>query len=171
MQSLLRSVALAAVLGVGLSGCFRPLYGTAEFGGLAVDQALRGVKIELQGERLAHYLRNELEFNLRGGNPAAAPTTHRLAISARQTTLSAIVDRLTGAAESAAIQIDANYQLYEIGKTTPATQGDARVIVSYDRGQQRFAAIRAARDTEIQGARQMADQIRTRVAAYLASQR
>ena len=171
MQNLLRSAALAALLGIGLSGCFKPLYGTAEFGGLAVDQALKGVKIEMMGERLAHYLRNELEFNLRGGDPAEARFTHRLAITAKQTTLSPIVDRLTGAAESASIQIDANYKLYELDKTTPATQGDARVIVSYDRGQQRFASIRAARDTEIQGARQMAEQIRTRVAAYLASRR
>lgn len=171
MKATFRAVAIAAILGVGLGGCLRPLYGSSEFGGLAVDQALKGVRIELEGERLAHYLRNELEFNLRGGAPGAAAVTHRLTISTRQVVQAALVDRLIGAAESATIQIDASYTLYPVGKTVAATQGEARAIVSYDRGQQRFATIRSARDAEILGARQLADQIRTRVAAYLAAQR
>jgi LPS-assembly lipoprotein len=171
MQKLLRATAIAVVLGLGLGGCLRPLYGTAEYGGLAVNEPLKGVKIELQGERLAHYLRNELEFNLRGGDPGPAPATYRLAIYAQQTTQTAIVDRITGFAETASMQIDAKFSLFANGKPAPLTEGDARVVVGYDRSQQRFASIRSARDAEITGARQMAEQIRTRVAAYLASQR
>ena len=171
MHSLLRATVVAVTLGIGLGGCFRPLYGTAEYGGLAINEPLKSVRIELQGERLAHYLRNELEFNLRGGDPGPAPMTHRLVIVARQNTQAAIVDRITGVAEQASIQIDAQYTLYADGKPAPLTQGEARVVVGYDRSQQRFASIRSARDAEITGARQMAEQLRTRIAAYLASQR
>jgi LPS-assembly lipoprotein len=171
MPRMLRTVAVCALLGLGLGGCLQPLYGSAEFGGLAAERRLQGVKIEIEGERLAHYLRNELEFNLRGGDPSPATPTHRLAINARQSVSAAIVERLTGAAESATMQIDARYVLYAIGQPKPLTEGDARVVVSYDRSQQRFATIRSARDAEIQGARQMAEQLRTRVAAYLVNPR
>jgi len=171
MPCKLRAALVALSLGLVLSGCIRPLYGSPEFGGLAVQQGLRGIKIELQGERLAHYLRNELEFGLRGGDPEPAATTHRLTVVPQLSAQAAIVDRLTGAAESATITIEARYMLYRIGPGPAVTEGNARVVVSYDRSQQRFASIRAARDAEIQGARQMAEQIRTRIAAFLAASR
>jgi LPS-assembly lipoprotein len=171
MVRLFRSAALVSLLALGLGGCFRPLYGSAEYGGLAVQQGLAGVSIELQGERLAHYLRNELEFSLRGGNPDAAPVTHRLVISVRQTTAATVIDRLTGAAESGYMTLTAKYALFPKGKSAFETDGEATALISYDRSQQRFATTRAARDAEIQGAKQLAEQIKTRVAAYMASKR
>jgi LPS-assembly lipoprotein len=159
----------AAVLALGLAGCLRPLYGSAEFNGLSAQQGLAGVAIDVQGERLAHYLRNELEFNLRGGNPTDAPTRHTLVVFAKSTTNSAILDRISGVAESAAMVIEADYELRETGKSVAATKGRATVAVSYERSIQRFANTRAARDSEILAARQLADQIRSRVAAFLAT--
>jgi LPS-assembly lipoprotein len=166
-----RSTIVIALLSLGLGGCFRPLYGSAEFGGLAVQQGLAGVSIDIQGERMAHYIRNELEFNLRGGDPNVAPVTHRLVVTAKQVTAAAVVDRLTGTAESGYMTISAKYWLYPKDKSKADTEGDASVLVSYDRSQQRFATTRAARDAEIQGAKQLAEQIKTRIAAYLASKR
>jgi LPS-assembly lipoprotein len=159
------------LLALGLAGCFRPLYGSQEFGGLAVQRGLSGIKIELDGERLAHYLRNELEFGLRGGDPTVAVTTHRLVIRADQKTSAVIVDRIQGTAESGYMTLTAKYTLFPVNAPKAETEGDATVVVSYDRSQQRFATLRAARDAEIQGARQLADQIKTRVAGYLASKR
>ncbi len=181
MRRTLGTGLLIAALSLGLAGCFRPLYGQPEFGGLAVQNGLQGIKVEIEGERLAHYLRNELEFGLRGGASDTGPLTHRLVITTRQAVSSAIVDRITGAAESATLTLDANYQLFRIMPTTPTTtppppnpaitSGAAKVVVSYDRSAQRFASIRSARDAEIQSARQMAEQIKTRIAAYLATPR
>jgi LPS-assembly lipoprotein len=171
MARFLQTALIATALALPLGGCFRPLYGSADYGGLAVQQGLAGIKLEVQGERLAHYIRNELEFGLRGGNPDAAPVTHRLVVNARQASSTAIVDRLSGVAENASMRIDAKYILYPLNKTTIATEGEAVVVVAYDRSQQRFASVRAARDAEIQGAKQLAEQIKTRVAAYLAGTR
>jgi LPS-assembly lipoprotein len=168
-MSLRRNVVIAFVLALGLGGCFRPLYGSAEFNGLSAQQSLAGVAIDVKGERLAHYLRNELEFNLRGGNPTNAPMRYTLTVAATGNTGGAIVDRVSGVAESASLLINANYKLTEVGKTAIVTEGVANVAVSYDRSLQRFANTRAARDAEIQGARQLADQIRSRVAAFLAT--
>jgi LPS-assembly lipoprotein len=171
MRRTLGTGLLIAALSVGLGGCLRPLYGQPEYGGLAIQRGLQGVRIEIEGERLAHYLRNELEFGLRGGDPSTGPLTHRLVITTRQTVASAIVDRITGAAESATLTLDATYTLYPIGPGPAVTSGNAKVVVSYDRSAQRFASIRSARDAEIQSARQMAEQIKTRIAAYLATPR
>jgi LPS-assembly lipoprotein len=162
---------LTGLVALGLTGCFRPLYGSQEFGGLAVQKGLSGIKIELDGERLAHYLRNELEFGLRGGDPSITAITHRLVIQADQRTSAVIVDRIQGTAESGYMTLTAKYTLFSVNVTKPETTGDATVVVSYDRSQQRFATLRAARDAEIQGARQLADQIKTRIAGYLASKR
>jgi LPS-assembly lipoprotein len=166
-----QSILVAGFFALGLQGCFKPLYGSAEFGGLNIQQGLAGVSIDVQGERLAHYLRNELEYSLRGGNPDNQPTTHRLVVVAKQTLSTAIVDRVAGVAESATLVIDAKYSLFPKDKNVAATDGDARVLVTYDRSQQRFASVRAARDAEIQGTKQLADQIKTRIASYLASNR
>ena len=171
MTRLFRTAIVVGALAVSLGGCFRPLYGSADYGGLSVQQGLAGIRVEVEGDRLEHYLRNELEFSLRGGDPSTAPVTHRLVVNAKQRTTTAVVDRLSGAADNASIIIEAKYSLFELAKSTPATEGDATVVVSYDRGQQRFASVRAARDTEIRGAKQLAEQIKTRVAAFLASSR
>lgn len=171
MHPLRRHVLIASLLSVALAGCFRPLYGSAEYGGLAVQRGLAGIKIELEGERLAHYVRNELDFELRGGTPENVPTTHRLTVAATQNVSSAIIERNTGAAESGVMTIEAKYALYALNSAKVVTEGQAQVVVSYDRSQQRFATVRAARDAEIRGAKQLAEQIKTRIASHLASSR
>jgi LPS-assembly lipoprotein len=163
---------LAASLTFGLAGCLRPLYGSAEYGGLAAQNGLSGLRIDIQGDRLAHYIRNELEFGLRGGNaqPIIDPKAPRLAIRATQTSNSPVIDRITGIAENVTITFKANYQLFgPASATKPETEGEAVVLVTYDRSQNAFASQRAARDAEIQAGRQMAEQIKIRIASYLAS--
>jgi LPS-assembly lipoprotein len=168
-MALIRNAVIAGVLALALAGCLRPLYGSPDVNGFSAQAGLAGVAVEVKGDRLEHYLRNELEFNLRGGNPTSGPTRYTLFVSATTRTGSAVVDRLAGVAESAALFIDATYQLREPGRTTPVTQGTATVAVSYDRSIQRFANVRAVRDAEILGARQLADQIRSRVALFVAT--
>jgi LPS-assembly lipoprotein len=172
MTRQLKNITLILFLALGATGCFRPLYGSPEFGGLNIQQGLTGVAIEVRGDRLEHYLRNELEFGLRGDGNQSGPRTHRLVVVPTTRLNSAIVDRVSGTAENVVMVIDAKYSLYALNKPTIAlTENDATVAVSYERSIQRFASIRAARDAEIRGAKQLAEQIKTRVAAYLASNR
>lgn len=166
---LLRSAALAGLLAMGLAGCFRPLYGSPEFNGAQAQAGLAGVTINVQGERLAHYLRNELEFGLRGGDPSAAARKYDLTVNTTSRTSGAIVDRISGVAENAVIVVEAKYTLKEIGKSPTLNEGTVVANVSYERSLQRFANTRAARDAEIQASRVLADQIRSRVASYLAT--
>jgi LPS-assembly lipoprotein len=168
----LKQISILLFLSLGMTGCLRPLYGSPEFGGLAIQQGLAGVTIEVRGDRLEHYLRNELEFGLRGDGDQSGPRTHRLVVVPTTRLNTAIVDRVSGTAESVNMIITARYTLYATNKPTVVlTDENATVAVSYDRSIQRFASIRASRDAEIRGAKQMAEQIKTRVAAYLASNR
>jgi LPS-assembly lipoprotein len=171
-DAMLKKVAIAGVLAVGLAGCFRPLYGAPEFNGAQTQTALAGVTVTIrtnEADRLAHYVRNELEFNLRGGDAAVTPRRYDLTVTVVGRTTTAVIDRAAGVAESAVMVFTATYILREIGKSAALNEGTAFVNVSYDRSQQRFANTRAARDAEIQGARVLADQIRSRVAAFLAT--
>jgi LPS-assembly lipoprotein len=169
-RQLLRMLPIA-LASTGLTGCLRPLYGSAAQGGLDAGVALSGVALEIQGDRLEHHLRNELEFNLRGDGNVNAPKTHRLRVAVRQSTLAASVDRVSGAADSVHMILTARFQLFRGSDPKPVHEGDSIAAISYDRDQQRFASTRAARDAEVRGARQLAQDIRTQVAVRLSAGR
>jgi LPS-assembly lipoprotein len=163
---------IAIGLALALGACVRPLHAPGVTSSSAVSQQLAQVAIELQGDRLAHYFRNELEFELRGGAaapPSAGGSKYRLVVTARQTIGSTLLDRFSGLADAATLTVNAEYALFRTGTTESINTGTAIAIVSYERSQQRFASQRAARDAEIQSARQLAEQIRNRVATFLSA--
>ncbi len=178
-MSWLRSRPLFALgLALFLAGCFQPLYGQySPTGGPTLRNALAGVEV-LQIEapkgspeaRIAVELRNSLLFELTGGG-GGAPQTHRLAIRVRPTRQAIIVDIATGRNEAIITGINAEYALTEIatGKTVIRDTTFSRVSADVPGQQQRFAQMRANRDAEDRAARVIAEQIRTRLASYLAA--
>lgn len=166
-----RLACFAAVAGtVALGGCLRPLYGPTA-SGQPLQAAMAAVDVEpVQAttgqERLGHYLRSELIFNLDGsGQPS--PKRYRLALSANERVQTPIVNSLTGRADSATVIVAVTYKLTTADGTRTVAEGTAQSSASYDRTSQRFASVRAARDAEIRLARVLADQIRTRLATAL----
>ncbi len=166
-----RRVAALAVLSLGLAGCFTPLYGPTA-SGERLDAVLAAIEIEPVEtppafDRLSHYLRSELVFDLNGsGEPM--PKRYKLAISYAQQVASPIIDADIGRAQSATVQGEATYTLTTLdGKLV--TSGKAFGNATYDRSQQRFATVRAARDADIRLAKVLSEQIRTRLAAALAA--
>lgn len=159
------------VLGLALSGCFRPLYGPS-VSGAAVGATLAAIDVapvvdRLGQERIGYYLQQELRFDLGGGAPVEK--RYRLEISLNQSIASPIVDTATGRADSATITSSVVYILRPIGGEGIVTQGTAVASATYDRNPQRFASLRAARDAEIRIAKTVADQIRIRLASALSS--
>ena len=61
------------------------------------------------------------------------------------------------------------YTLTSLDGKTVVTQGAATSSASFDRFPQRFANIRADRDAEIRLAKDLAQQVRTRLSAVLAN--
>jgi LPS-assembly lipoprotein len=161
----------ALALCVGLAGCFQPLYGPTASGEGLRDQ-LAAIEIAEVGvapnfERVAHYLRSELAFDLNGSG-VPAPKRYKLALSFASTLSTPIVDTASGRAQSATINGTVTYSLTNTDGSKTLAAGKATAAATYDRNPQRFASLRAGRDAEIRLAKVLADQIRTRLSIALA---
>jgi len=166
----LARVAMVAGLALGLSACFRPLYGPTA-SGQSLQTVLASIDVpEIQWPdaqaRIGHYLRSELIYALNGsGSDVPKRYVLKLSLSERLTT--PIVDAESGRAQSATLNGDLTYTLTTPDGSTVVTQGTASASATYDRFEQRFATVRAARDAEIRLAKTLAEQVRTRLSAAL----
>ena len=165
VRRVLQLGAVAAVTLV-LAGCFQPMY--APQAGLDPRGELRAISIEPVPGRLGHYLTEELRFLLNGTGEEPTPR-YRLFVTFSQSGQTSLVDTVTGRATSNSLSVRANYKLLPSSGGAPVTEGYVISLADYDRGSNRFANVRAARDAEIRNAKAMADQIRTRLASTLAS--
>ena len=151
-----------------LAGCYEPLYGGSA--GQQLQGDLAAIAIEPIPDRLGHYLGNELSFTL-NGTGAAVPPRYRLTVAPRERVQSPVIDTISGRATAGTLVVDAEYKLTPFAGGEPVTQGVAFSAASYDRTNQRFANIRAARDAEIRDAKALAEQIKTRLASALSKPR
>ena len=161
------SLAAAMLLALGVSACFRPLNGPTA-SGVPLEQLMSGIVIDEVPDRLGHYLVEELRFGMDGsGVPGKAK--YRLSIKTTETVQSSVVNSVTGTATSASLIAKAEFTLSLIDKDEKVLAGTATASASYSRNEQRFASVRAARDAQIRVANLLAEQIRTRIAARLAT--
>jgi len=162
-----------AALTFALAGCFRPLYGPTASGEKLQD-VLAAIEVEkvvtpAGQERIGHYVRSELIFELDGsGQPR--PKRYTLALDTAETIQPVSVDTVTGRADQAMLNGTVKFSLKDSGGKT-VFAGTARANASYQRDQQRFASVRAARDADIRVAKQLADDIKQRLAAHFATAR
>lgn len=164
--------AVAAGLVLGLSACFRPLYGPTA-SGESLQTVLASIDVpEVEWPaRLAntgHYLRSELIYDLNGSG-SDTPKRYRLQLALSESQSSPVIDSSEGTASSAILAGTLTYTLTSLDGKTVVTQGTATGTTSYDRFAQRFANIRAARDAEIRLAKLLAEQVKTRLAATLSA--
>jgi LPS-assembly lipoprotein len=158
---------IVAALALTLAGCLRPMYGPLG-NGPSVSTALAAVSVDEVRGRLGHYLNEELSFALNGG-AAPVETRYRLAVSLNERIETPVADVVTGRAQVATIIVDAEYILTRAGGGPEVTRGRAVQSASYTRLNQRFAGVRAGRDAEIRISRLLAEQIKNRIAAVLAT--
>ena len=155
-----------APLAVALAGCIQPLYGTLGPGGL--EGELQAIKVEPIPDRFGHYVEKELAFAF-NGTGLEVPPKYRLVVKLKQKVQAPVVDTVTSRATAATVSGDASFELYALGRTEPIMQGVAFSVAGYDRFSQRISNVRAARDAEIRDAKAIAEQIRTQIAASMAS--
>ncbi len=165
-RALLRGCAVL-MAAFALAGCIRPLYGQfSEDPDLAGE--LQAIAVDPVPERLGHYLANELIFAL-NGTGSHVPPKYRLTVTAKETVQTPLLDTVSGFPTAGNVVVTADYTLVPVQGGAPIAKGEVVTLSSYDRTSQRFADLRAARDAEIRDAKTLADQIRTRIAAALAS--
>lgn len=165
--TLLAALGAAAIAG----GCLRPLYadGTTSTVGGSVKDALKGVEVaEIKG-LVGHYLRNELVFGLDGGGEPDRAKRLRLEASVNEGLEVVTVDYANGRADSAILIATATWKVTDPATGRVVSSGLNQVRAPYERSEQRFATVRAARDAQIRAGKSLATLIQGQLSADLAS--
>lgn len=162
------TLGLAVVVPFALAGCestgLHPLY--ASHGGV-LQSELQAIVVDPIPDRLGHYLGDKLQTGLNGTGERVPPKYH-LVVLPRIRVQTPLIDTVTARAQAASVITDVDYRLVPIGGGEPIARGTVTSAATYDRSEQRFADLRAARDAEIRDADTVADQIVQQVAAQLA---
>jgi LPS-assembly lipoprotein len=168
----LKPIARRAFLGLALAGgataltgC-QPLYGPTATG-LSLESELQAIAVNPVSGRVGHFIESELTFLLNGTGAKIDPK-YRLTILVKERSQSPLVDTVAGRNTSATIIVDAYYHLTRPGQDEPVTKGMVFVTQSYDRTSQRLSNLQAARDAESRDAKELARQIKDRLALALA---
>jgi len=148
---------------VALAGCgFQPLYGRKAEGGAAED--LAAVKIALIEDRAGQQLRNFLLDRL---NPGGEPAEERYTLSvvldeARQE----LAIRKDETATRANLVVSARYQLSDTPTGSVLFKATSTVTTSFNIVQSDFATVSAETDARRRAAREISDEIRSRLALF-----
>lgn len=158
---------LAIVLTAGVAGCgFQPLYGTTA-SGVSLNTAMKAVDIGPIPGRVGQKVRNELIFDTTGGGDADLPV-YRLEIALRESIENTLVD-LTGDPQGQVYQVYTTFRLVRIRDSQMVFEGKSNARAAFDKRDSVFSDVRARRDAEDRAAKTIAEAIRTRLSAYLAT--
>jgi LPS-assembly lipoprotein len=154
---------LGAVL---LQGCgYQPLYATRDDGS-SVSQDLASVSVEMQSTRVGQLVRNEIVRSIRPAG-GAAPDRYVLKLAATGDSQT-LVDTSDTVHRRLAYNLTTDFQLIDISSQKPIFSGRAFSRVPYDRLNTSFTNVQARVNAEEQAAQQVGQEVRLRVAAFLA---
>lgn len=167
MNRLAPRLVLLAAVAFGAAACdggIRPLYAPSAVGA-DVSEKLKQVDVAPIPGRVGQRVRNEMIFqNTGGGNPL--PPTHRLEVVLTENLTSTLV-RVTGEAEGQIYSVQAAFRIIDIGQKKVVFQGTAHARAGFERFESIYSNVRAREDAENRAARTIADDLKTRLAAYL----
>jgi LPS-assembly lipoprotein len=165
-MSLFRTfAALFVVLLLGACG-FRSLYGTDATGDATGELAT--IKINPIADRLGQQLRNNLLDLL---NPRGRPSNPRyfLTVALDQSTQRLAIEK-DAFATRANLTLLAKYSLQDPDSREIVLSGKSLVVSSYNILDSEFATLMAEKDAKARAAREIAHDIRTRLAAFFVRQ-
>ncbi|MBL8566481.1 MAG: hypothetical protein JNM89_12260 [Hyphomicrobiaceae bacterium] len=148
-------------------GGFRPLYGTAAIGGADVSERLAAVEVAPVPGRVGQRIRNEIVFQTTGGGGAATPA-YRLELVLRESVSSTLV-KVSGDASGSVYSIDADFRLIRVADKQVVLQGKSAGRAGFERFNSVFSNIRARQDAEDRVATTVAQDLKTRLAAFLSN--
>lgn len=162
-----RKLVLTMVSAASLAGCgFRPLYGTSAIGpGTAAE--LESVAIPEAETRLGQLIRNDLLSTMRPVG-TTAPDKYTLVLQPESFEQDAIVN-LNSKVERKTVNVRVVFSLLEASSGRQLYAGKTFSLVSYDRTRQGFADMQAQANAVERAAREIATDIRTRLAAHFAA--
>jgi LPS-assembly lipoprotein len=165
-----RSRLAGALLLAGLlAGCFTPMYADRSLtggNGPNLRDAMRDVEIGKIDGRVAQEIRNDIIFELSGGEGTPTGAPYRLHLSVATSSSSAILSAQTGLPQNETVSLDVTYKLQDVANDKIVFTDKAIARVTVDTTPQRYARVRALRDAENRAAKIVAEQVRARVASY-----
>jgi LPS-assembly lipoprotein len=164
VAAVLVTALLLTACGDGSTG-FRPMYGTASIGGSNVSEKLAAVEIAPVPGRVGQRLRNEMLFQTTGGGGPAVPA-YRLEVAIKESITSTLV-KISGDASGSVYNLDADFRLIRIADKQVVLQGKSAGRAGFERFQSIFSNVRARQDAENRVANTVAQDLKTRLAAYL----
>ena len=159
-------IALLAVA-FALAGCgFTPLYSTPEAGS-PVALKLASITVVEQKTRLGQLVRNEI---VSGITPAgsAGGQAYRLELKTRDSE-SVAIDAINTESLRQHYKANVSFVLYDSQTGKPVYQGKTFSQVGYDRVEQPVANLQAQINAQERAAKEVGQDIRTRLAAFLAT--
>lgn len=159
-------LSILAVLPVAACG-FEPLYGNRDAPGDAVFNDFHQVKIATIPERSGQMLRNELldRLNYRG-EPAQPRYELKVALKEERRDVLVRSDEVATAAD---LTLTASYELVDRTSNAVLAKGAPRSINRYNVLASPYATLNSAEDARRRAAKQLAEDIRTRLAVYFTS--
>lgn len=170
-RSMLRALVTAAVAAPALAACggtgFRPMYGSSQFGGNDLTEKLANVEIAPVPGRVGQRLRNELMFQTTGGKAPAMPA-YRLELIMTES-VSATLVSTDGDAIGSVYNIDVNFRLIRNTDKTVVLTGKSYGRAGFERFKSIFANVRAREEAENRAASTVGQELKSRLATYLAT--
>ena len=154
---------ITALTGCG-SGGFQPLYATGA-NGERPDARLASLDISPIPGRVGQRIRNELVFERSVGGEAQRPTK-RLEVRLTESVLTSLVQR-DGDSTGQTYQVEAVYRIVDTVTNKPEYEGRTLARANFERFSAIYANVRAREDAENRAARNIASDIKTRLAVHL----
>jgi len=153
----------ALLLATGACG-FQPLYGTHGVDQPGAQAQLETVRIEPIADRTGQQLYNSLrdELNPRG-KPSAPVYFLSVELDEEKDTLFIRRDETSSRAN---LTLKAKFSLRRADTGEPVLEGTSRSVSSYDILNDEFATVASEQDARYRSARELSDDIRTRLAIY-----
>ena len=164
LSRLAKALAGVALIGA-LAGCqVRPLYSTPS----GTEGKLASISLSEAGDRIEQQVRNDLIFLFAGGAGETQNAVYHLEMDVTSKTVGVLNDVRTDTARSGRVTVTADYNLTKSDSGETIASGKRSAVAMVDFPSQEFAKLRAIRDAENRGARELAELIRADVASALA---
>jgi LPS-assembly lipoprotein len=172
-RSTIRVVLACAAMPMLVAGCgdsgFHPLYATSPLvGGTNVAAKLASLEIAPIPGRVGQRVRNEMIFQSTGGGAEALNPVYRLEIVMTESITPTLV-QLDGNSSGSIYNLNAKFKLIRIADKTVALQGESNGRIMFQRFESVFSNVRARKDAEDRAASTVADDLKSRLAAYLSN--
>ncbi len=152
---------------LSLAGCgYKPLYSSGS-DGRGVVASLSSIAVQESESRAGQLVRNSLLSSIRPAG-TAQDNLYKLVLNP-ELTQSTLVEQTLPGIKRVRLRLTVSYQLIETGSDSEVNSGKTFSAVSYDIIREPVADLQAESNATSRAAREVAADIHTRLAAYMAS--